>query len=171
MADEIELLKIFKLIKAEITEWNPYCVFPDAPEDEFDLECMEISSELYFEAPDDIAGVISRVFGYYFSEKDFPRNKCLKTALNIEKALKEQNIILENQVNVIYNRPVSADEPDYDNLDAVIDNWDPILLEYPFVREGMTHREYIEEKAYYLACPIERLKKRLYTPLWKQLKK
>ena len=172
MADELDLMRVFKVVKAEITKWNPYCVFPDAPEDEFDIECMEIASELYFEAPDDIAGIISRVFGYWFGEDEFPRDRCVKIASKIEKALKENSIVLTNQTNITYRRPASvADTPDYDNLDAVIDNWHPILLEYPFVRVGMTHREYIEEKAYYISGSLERFKMGLYSPIWKQLKK
>ena len=49
-----------------------------------------------------------------------------------------------------------------------IDNWNPILLEYPFVRKGMTEEEYYAEKAYYLSRPIDDLKNGLYIPLWKQ---
>lgn len=50
----------------------------------------------------------------------------------------------------------------------VIDNWDQRLLEYPFVRKGMTAKEYDEEKQYYLSQSIEDLKSGKYVPLWKQ---
>ena len=50
----------------------------------------------------------------------------------------------------------------------IIDDWDPIMLEYPFVRKGMTAKEYVEEKEYYFSRPIEEIKKRKYKPLWKQ---
>lgn len=50
----------------------------------------------------------------------------------------------------------------------VIDNWDPILLEYPFVRRGMTAKEYGEENQYYFSQSIEVIKSRKYCPLWKQ---
>ena len=49
-----------------------------------------------------------------------------------------------------------------------IDDWNPILLEYPFVRKGMTEAEYDTEKAYYLSRPITELKNGEYKPLWKQ---
>lgn len=49
-----------------------------------------------------------------------------------------------------------------------IDDWDPILLEYPFVRKGMTEKEYDVEKAYYFSRPIEEIKNQEYRPLWKQ---
>ena len=52
----------------------------------------------------------------------------------------------------------------------IIDNWDPIMLEYPFVRigKGMTAREYYEEKEYYLSVGLDAIKSRRYKPLWKQ---
>ena len=34
--------------------------------------------------------------------------------------------------------------------DLIHDVLDPIMLEYPFVRDGMTVGEYIEEKIYYV---------------------
>ena len=52
--------------------------------------------------------------------------------------------------------------------DEIIDNWHPILLEYPFVRRGMTAKEYFEEKEYYLSVGIDDLKNERYKPLWKQ---
>ena len=52
-------------------------------------------------------------------------------------------------------------------LEDVIDNWDPIMLEYPFVRKGMTLREYLEEKEYYYQHKSE-IKTGEYKPLWKQ---
>ena len=52
----------------------------------------------------------------------------------------------------------------------IIDNWNPIMLEYPFVRRwsGMTAREYYEEKAYYLSMTLDDIKNGNYKPLWKQ---
>lgn len=52
-----------------------------------------------------------------------------------------------------------------------IDNWNPILLEYPFVYKGMTEEEYFKEKEYYLSCPMSALKDGTYKPLWKQQEK
>lgn len=46
--------------------------------------------------------------------------------------------------------------------------FDPILLnQYPFVFEGMTVREYLEEKKYYLNHYKE-VRNLTYKPLWKQ---
>lgn len=50
----------------------------------------------------------------------------------------------------------------------IIDNWHPMLLEYPFVRKGMTAHEYDEGKAYYYSVPLEIHKNNTYMPLWKQ---
>ena len=55
-----------------------------------------------------------------------------------------------------------------EDQNEVIDNWNPILLEYPFVRKGMTAQEYDEEKAYYYSVPLEDHKTNQYVPLWKQ---
>ncbi|MCM1190524.1 MAG: hypothetical protein NC541_14670 [bacterium] len=54
-------------------------------------------------------------------------------------------------------------------LDDVIDNWSPLMLEYPFVRKGMTLREYFQEKDYYNQHRQE-VKDGTYLPLWKQNK-
>lgn len=56
---------------------------------------------------------------------------------------------------------------DKDDLET-IDSLDPIMLEYPFVREGMTIDEYYEEKEYYINQSVDDLKNGRYIPLWKQ---
>ncbi len=50
----------------------------------------------------------------------------------------------------------------------IIDDWPLYMREYPFVRKGMTAREYYEEKEYYLSGTIDDLKNGRYKPLWKQ---
>lgn len=50
----------------------------------------------------------------------------------------------------------------------VIDNWDPILLEYPFVRQGMTAKEYEEEKRYLAKHYFTDYRNGTYKPLWQQ---
>lgn len=55
-----------------------------------------------------------------------------------------------------------------EDLNETIDNWPHIMLEYPFVRRGMTKAEYFEEKEYYKAMTPEDLKEERYKPLWKQ---
>lgn len=52
--------------------------------------------------------------------------------------------------------------------DDIIDNWPLILLEYPFVRKGMTASEYDEEKKYYMQQSLDDIKDGKYKPLWKQ---
>ena len=49
-----------------------------------------------------------------------------------------------------------------------IESLDPKMLDYPFVREGMTIDEYFEEKEYYFKQPMEEFKSQRYKPLWKQ---
>ena len=49
-----------------------------------------------------------------------------------------------------------------------IDSLDPIMLDYPFVREGMTLDEYYEEKDYYFRQSKDDIKNKKYQPLWKQ---
>lgn len=50
-----------------------------------------------------------------------------------------------------------------------IDDWDPRLLEYPFVRNGMTVEEYHREKKYY-GDNYDKVLSGEYIPLWKQEK-
>lgn len=52
--------------------------------------------------------------------------------------------------------------------DDLIDDWDPILLAYPFVRKGMTAEEYDKERKYLAQQNIEDIKNLKYKPLWKQ---
>ena len=49
--------------------------------------------------------------------------------------------------------------------DDIITNF--TLLEYPFIHEGITHREFEEEQIYF-AKHYEDYKKETYIPLWKQ---
>ena len=51
--------------------------------------------------------------------------------------------------------------------DLIHDVLDPIMLEYPFVRDGMTVGEYIEEKIYY-GEHFQEYRRGKYKPLWKQ---
>ena len=48
-----------------------------------------------------------------------------------------------------------------------IDNFHPNLLEYPFVRQGMTVKEYWEERNYW-GSHLNEVKAGTYEPLWKQ---
>ncbi len=48
-----------------------------------------------------------------------------------------------------------------------IDDWDPIMKQYPFVRKGMTVEEYNKEKEY-LGHHFKEYKEGKYIPLWKQ---
>lgn len=50
-----------------------------------------------------------------------------------------------------------------------IDKWNPIMLEYPFVRKGMTVDEYEAEKEYY-GKHLKEVRDGTYLPLWKQKK-
>ncbi|MCR5419308.1 MAG: hypothetical protein K6E84_10360 [Lachnospiraceae bacterium] len=65
-------------------------------------------------------------------------------------------------------REVIDGGPMMEEARKTIDNWDHRLLEYPFVRKGMTVEEYEKEKAYYFSVSMEDLKKQRYKPLWKQ---
>lgn len=55
-----------------------------------------------------------------------------------------------------------------EDLEETIDNWPLIMLEYPFVRRGMSKAEYFKEKKYYLSMTAMDLKMERYKPLWKQ---
>lgn len=48
-----------------------------------------------------------------------------------------------------------------------IDDWNPILLEYPFVYEGMLEEEYHKEKEYW-GNHLKEAREGTYLPLWKQ---
>jgi len=55
-----------------------------------------------------------------------------------------------------------------DEAKRTVDDWDHRLLEYPFVRKGMTVEEYEKEKSYYFSVPLSDHKNGTYKPLWKQ---
>lgn len=55
-----------------------------------------------------------------------------------------------------------------EDLNETVDGWPHIMLEYPFVRRGMTKAEYFEEKEYYNTMTADDLKQGRYKPLWKQ---
>ncbi len=52
--------------------------------------------------------------------------------------------------------------------DDLIDDWDPMLLEYPFTRKGMTAKEFDEELKYLCRQSPSDLKNGNYKPLWQQ---
>ena len=57
-----------------------------------------------------------------------------------------------------------------DKSKETIDGWDALLLEYPFVHEGMTVKEYEKEKEYW-GSHLKEVKEGTYQPLWKQNRK
>ncbi len=49
-----------------------------------------------------------------------------------------------------------------------VEDLDPIMRQYPFIRPGMSEEEYYAEKEYYIRQPVEAIKNQTYKPLWKQ---
>lgn len=84
--------KIFEVVKRCIDFWNPYNLFPDCPEDEFDPESMKISEQISFESEiEEIAEVVSKVFSQAFSASDFGIDRCVTVAEHIYFNLKPED--------------------------------------------------------------------------------
>lgn len=80
---------IFKVVKKAIDAWNPYCLLPEAPRDEFDSESREIA-DLISEAStaDFIAEKIASVFSLSF-EVEFTKSDCMIPAEKIVDILQK----------------------------------------------------------------------------------
>ena len=81
---------IYKAVKSEIDKWNPYCLLPDAPHNEFYLESERIGCLINYDSSvEKIVKAVSRVFSEAFEPQDFTVEKCINVAVNIRKALDE----------------------------------------------------------------------------------
>lgn len=79
---------IYKAVKKEINQWNPYQLLSDAPNDEFSGEIEEIA-RLIKENPstEEIAAVVSKVFSEAFGSRYFTTAKCKDVAAGIRAAI------------------------------------------------------------------------------------
>lgn len=90
--DRSSFEKVYQLVKKAIDQWNPYCLLPDAPEDEFDKESYKIAHVIWFAnfilTEDFIAQEIGRIFLEAFDDT-FSLEDCKKPAKQIIKFLEE----------------------------------------------------------------------------------
>jgi hypothetical protein len=74
---------MFKIVKKAIDEFNPYCLMPEAPNDEFDSESREIARKINVNSTiEEIAEIISKVFSESFDETIEPKY-CMEPAEKI----------------------------------------------------------------------------------------
>ena len=82
---------IYKAVKKEIDKWNPYCLLPDAPRDEFDGESEDVARLIRFDSTVEmIAKAVSKVFSDAFEPQCFTIEKCMDVAEQIRIALDEE---------------------------------------------------------------------------------
>ena len=83
---------MFKIVKKEIDEWNPYKLLPDAPSDEFDPESKEIADKITAVlSKTEISEIIATVFYKAFGEdEEFTVDSCMDTAEKIWNSIHEQ---------------------------------------------------------------------------------
>lgn len=75
---------IYQIVKEEVDKWNPYCLLPDAPVDEFYSECEDIARRIKISyGAERIASIISRIFGNSFEPEQFTPDKCMGVAQSI----------------------------------------------------------------------------------------
>lgn len=85
----LQYTTLFNIVKTAIANWNPYGLFPDAPENEFDNEVTLILAKLRInQTIEEIAAIISVVFLKNFAnDKIFTSKKCYKVASDIKKQI------------------------------------------------------------------------------------
>lgn len=79
---------MFEIVKTTIDNWDPYRLFPHAPENEYDTESAMVAAKITVNSSiDDIANIICDVFSQRFFPKDFQIDRCKKVAENLKTAL------------------------------------------------------------------------------------
>lgn len=79
---------MFKIVKEAIDDFNPYGLLPEAPNDEFDSESMEIAEQISLNSTiEEIAEIIATVFSIAF-DTGFGSKKCMVPAEKIYKSMK-----------------------------------------------------------------------------------
>jgi hypothetical protein len=82
--------KMFKIVKKAVDEFNPFCLLPDAPDDEFDSESRDIAGRINVNSTvEEIASIISSVFSRSFDEI-FELKYCMKTAEKIHHSINQR---------------------------------------------------------------------------------
>lgn len=78
---------MFQIVKKAIDEFNPMGLLPHAPDNEYDIETIEIASQINKNSSiNEIAEVISKVLSESFGNKFEPK-KCISTAEVIYQSL------------------------------------------------------------------------------------
>ena len=81
-------MKIFPIVKKVIDEWNPYCLLPEAPDDEFDGESLRVAERISAESSiESIAKTLSDVFSNAFEPESFGYEDCYPVAQKIKEAI------------------------------------------------------------------------------------
>ncbi len=81
---------MFKIVKEAIDAFNPCNLLPEAPNDEFDSESIEIAEQISVNSTvEEIAEIIAKVFSKAFDQK-FDIKKCMVPAEKIYKSMKNE---------------------------------------------------------------------------------
>ncbi len=84
---------IYEAVKKEIDWWNPYCLLPDAPPDEFDSESEEITRGISDSSSvEEIAAEVSKVFSDAFEPRYFTVEACMDVANMIKAELERRKL-------------------------------------------------------------------------------
>lgn len=77
---------IYEIVKKEIDTWNPYCLLPEAPHDEFDSESKRVARQLRYDSSvEKVAKTVSKVFSCAFEPQDFTLDACMDVAVKIKE--------------------------------------------------------------------------------------
>ncbi|HEX9062430.1 MAG TPA: hypothetical protein VF941_19840 [Clostridia bacterium] len=80
---------MFKIVKRAIDEFNPYCLLPEAPNDEFDNESRKIAVQINADSTvEEIAEIVAKVFSKAF-DKNFDIKECMVPAEKIYKSMQD----------------------------------------------------------------------------------
>lgn len=78
---------MFNIVKKFIDEFNPMGLFPNAPDNEFDIESKKIASQINQNSTiNEIAEIITKVHSKSFDEQ-FEIKACMSTAEKIYQSL------------------------------------------------------------------------------------
>jgi hypothetical protein len=86
-----ERVRLFKIVKKAIDQFNLYSLLPEAPNDEFDYESRKIAGQINVNSTvEEIVEIIAKVFSKAFDEKSETK-KYMATAEKIYKSMKNNN--------------------------------------------------------------------------------
>jgi hypothetical protein len=88
-----------KIISDCINNWDPMGLFPDAPNDEYELEINRIIPQIRdMSSPENTSKIISQMFTEYFDE-EFTTKVCTEVANEIFTKLESAQLLMNKAFN------------------------------------------------------------------------